>query len=286
MLKEATKPLIIKSLLTFLVGVILLFQNGILKAPYIDNLADKYFKESITKAGLAYATVRVINATVSIIQESKLQLEPAGVGVSLAVGQVLDPINDMTERLSDILVFAITSLGVQKLSFEIAQSIFSPFLGIILLVFSALIWLRSEKLQQIQTLLFKLSLILLVARVCLPLSSLANEYLYTHFFAPKIESSRNALELGVKENESIGEINLPQSDGVFSALSNTKTFIELKSKQLKNALVYTMQNASLIIENLLALSFLYIGLFILQILLLPLGVFYLLYKLLRESFLK
>jgi len=72
-------------------------------------MTDAYFREAITKAGVAYATCRVLNASVSIVKDSSLQLEPAGVGISLAVGQALDPIDDMTERLSDVLVTAITS---------------------------------------------------------------------------------------------------------------------------------------------------------------------------------
>lgn len=52
-----------------------------------------------------------INATVSVIQQSSVQLEPAEIGLSLAVGQIADPINDMVEKLSNVLVMSITSLG-------------------------------------------------------------------------------------------------------------------------------------------------------------------------------
>jgi hypothetical protein len=51
---------------------------------------------------LTYATCRVINASVSIVKESSLQLEPAGVGISLAVGQALDPIDDMAAGPSEL----------------------------------------------------------------------------------------------------------------------------------------------------------------------------------------
>ena len=52
-----------------------------------------------------------INATVSVIQQSSVQLEPAEIGLSLAVGQIVDPINDMVEKLLNVLVMSITSLG-------------------------------------------------------------------------------------------------------------------------------------------------------------------------------
>jgi hypothetical protein len=80
----------------------------------LDTTADDYFRDAITKAGLTYATCRAVNASISIVKESSLQLEPAGVGVSLAVGQALDPIDDMTERLSDVLNKHVVAL---RLSF-------------------------------------------------------------------------------------------------------------------------------------------------------------------------
>lgn len=88
----------------------LLFFPG-LRLPIIDNTTDVHFHEAITKAGVTYATCRMINASVSIVKDSNLNLEPAGIGITLAIGQALDPIDDMTERVSDVIVTAITSLG-------------------------------------------------------------------------------------------------------------------------------------------------------------------------------
>jgi hypothetical protein len=80
---------------TSLLGILIaaaLFFSSVTKIPVLDTKTDTYFNDAITKAGLAYATCRAINASVSVVKGSTLQLEPAGVGVSLAVGQVLDPI--------------------------------------------------------------------------------------------------------------------------------------------------------------------------------------------------
>ena len=88
--------------LTGILGAVLLFLSPGLRLPVLDEQADAYFRSAITKGGLSYATCRVINASVSIVEESSLHLQPAGVGVSLAVGQALDPLDDLTERVSDI----------------------------------------------------------------------------------------------------------------------------------------------------------------------------------------
>ena len=83
-MKPSKKQKIIRSSIGVVVAILLFFSSG-LKLPVLDTMTDAYFREAITKAGVAYATCRVINASVSIIKDSSLQLEPAGVGVSLAL---------------------------------------------------------------------------------------------------------------------------------------------------------------------------------------------------------
>jgi hypothetical protein len=284
MLKNFERNLLIKSLLGFAVAVILIFTQG-MKIPYIDDASDTYFKEAITKAGIAYATARVVNASVSVIQESKLQLEPAGVGVSIAVGQVLDPINDMSERLSDVLVTAITSLGLQKLLFEMSISVFPLLFGIFLFCISILMWFHSAKIRALQAFFVQLSVLLFIARLCLPFSSFANEFLYKNFFEAQINEARSALDFGVAKMDTLKEVEFPQS-GTFGILSNSAEFLSKKAIDFKNAVVYSIDNAGSMIENLLTLTFLYVGIFLIQVLILPLFCFWLMIKAARVVLIK
>ncbi|MBW2512539.1 MAG: hypothetical protein JRE01_11000, partial [Deltaproteobacteria bacterium] len=80
----------------------------------VDTRASAYIDQSLMNAGAAFLLARGFNAVVSVFQESELQLEPAGVGVSLALGQALDPINDLVERFSWVMLASLTSLGIQK----------------------------------------------------------------------------------------------------------------------------------------------------------------------------
>jgi len=89
-MKNTKKQKTIRSSLGVLIAILLFFSSG-LKLPLLDTTTEVYFSEAIAKAGVVYATCRVVNASVSIVKHSSLQLEPAGVGVSLAVGQALDP---------------------------------------------------------------------------------------------------------------------------------------------------------------------------------------------------
>lgn len=266
-----------------LMGCLLLFMAG-LRIPGLDDRTDAYFEKAITKAGLAYATCRTVNASVSIIKESNLQLEPAGVGLSLAVGQALDPVDDMAERLSDVLVTAITSLGVQKLAYAICVSVAPVLIGTLLILLSLLALFPFQRIRMLQRVCLNLIVILMVARLCLPVSSLANDYLQSAFFDQKIENAKKELALGSADLDRLKDISLPEIDGVAGTLRNSAAFLKRKSIEFRAAMISMVSNMGLIIQSLLALTFLYVGVFVIQVILLPIGVFWLLIKILNLLF--
>lgn len=267
----------IRSAVGIFIAVVLLFSAGA-RLPALDATTDAYFREAITKAGVAYATCRVINASVSIIKESSLQLEPAGIGISLAVGQALDPIDDMIERLSDVIVTAITSLGVQKLTYEISVSLAPPLIALCLFALSVLIWFENARLASLQKLTMQILLLLAVARFCLPISSMANGYVQKHYFEEQISAANNELALGSVELDKLKDFSLPEIDGFLGTIENSASFVKQKSILFKNALVNTVSNMGSIIENLLKLTFLYVGIFVIQVIILPLLSFWFLMK--------
>lgn len=277
------KQKIIRSALGIVAAAILFFSAG-LKLPGLDTTTDAYFREAITKAGVAYATCRVINASVSIIKESSVQLEPAGVGVSLAVGQVLDPIDDMTERLSDVLVTAITSLGVQKLAYEISVSLAPPLLAIFLLILSALVWFDNENLANFQKTMVRFIFLIVIARLFLPIASVSDHYLYKYYFADQISEANKELAVGSADLEKLKDFSLPEIDGILGTIESSASFLKQKSTEFKNALVTTVTNTGNIIENLLKLTFLYVGVFLIQVVILPLLAFWFLVKIANAIF--
>jgi hypothetical protein len=271
------KKTLIQCSVGLLVSMILIFAPAI-KLPGLDKNTDAYFTQAITKASIAYATCRVINGSISVIKDSQLALEPAGIGLSLSVGQAVDPIDDMVERTSDVLVTSITSLGVQKLVYEISVSIVPRLLGFCLFLFSILILLPSEKIEITQLTLLKVMVVLVIVRLCLPLSSLANTYLNAAFFGPEIDSAKKELALGTSELDKLSEFTMPEIDGFRGTIEKSASFIKAKSVEFKEAYVSLISNAGSIIENLLSLTFLYVGMFLIQVMLLPILMFWLMAK--------
>ena len=261
-----------------IIAAVLLFLSPGLTIPGLDRATDSYFREAITKGGISYAACRVINASVSIIKESSLHLQPAGVGLSLAVGQALDPIDDLTERLSDVLVTAITSLGVQKLAYEIGISLAPPVLAVFLLLLAVLVWLKSTKLVFLHKTVMRFALLIVIARFFLPISSFINDFINTNFFNPQIDAVNKKLAIDSRELDKLKDISLPEG------ILGTASFLKEKSGDFKKALAAAANNMGGMIESLLTLTFLYVGILLIQVVFLPLLTFFFLRKIINALF--
>ena len=284
MKQSDTKQTAIKSVIGILLSIILFFSSGV-QIPFIDSSADAYFKDSITKAGVSYGVSRIINATVSVIQESNVQLEPVGIGMSLAIGQIVDPINDMVERLSNVLVMSIASLGVQELAYEISITIVPQILAVFLFVLSLLVWFKNERVFKLQKVIMSVLVIAAIARFCLPISSMANEFLQETFFEDKIIEANEKLTASTADLNKLEDIDVPKIEGFMGTIGNSASYIKDKTVDFKNTVQVIMENKGVIIENLLRLTFLYLGIFIIQVLVLPLLIFWLLMRMVNSLFL-
>ena len=269
---------IVSAILILAAISLILFPN--IRFFYIDARTKAYFSDAIQKAGIAYATVRVLNASVSVIQNSQLQLEPAGVGMSIAVGQVVDPVDDMTERLSDILVTAIVSLGIQRMVYEMAMAVAPALLGLLCLIALAVLWwVEPENQKPAHWLLSKLAVIILVGRFFLPFSAMVNGWLYEHYFLEDINQARQGLILVSDELGGFKDIELPAIEGLGDTLKNSARFLDKTASQVKKAVGVLTDNMGRLIENLLTLTWLYAGIFFIQVIALPVLMFWLMFKL-------
>jgi len=277
----ATKNKLQKSSILFGIAIVTLL-SGYLR--FSDLGADRYFEDSIKQAGVAYASCRVVNASVSVVKESSLHLEPAGIGVSLAVGQALDPIDDMTERLSDVMVLALASLGVQKLLFELSQTLAPPLLSLCLVLMALLVWVNHPFGRIASCQLVQIGAFVLMAWLCLPISALVNRALHGAYFEHKIDKATAELAINSVELERLGQVSLPEVDGLMGTINNSAAFLKQKAIELNRALAVTVHQMGDIVESLLDLFFLYLAVFIVQVLALPIFACFILMQLWKTCF--
>ena len=272
-MKTRSKQIII-TILILLTGLLLFFLSS-LKLPAIDARTDHYFKETVTDATLAYATTRGVNAVVSVLKESELDISPAGIGFTIAVGQILDPIDDMTERLSSVLVVSIVSLGLQKIINDIGSAVSFPVIGLLLPFFILPVWFNNRTVRLCGSLIGRLITLAVLLRFLLPISSLVNESLYQHIFADQIAETGVKLNIVSSRYRDLNSINQPQTGNLLSKLAQSTN---LKIEKTKEIYTIIINNSEIIITSLVHLTILYVTLFLTQVILIPVFMFWLLLK--------
>ena len=223
----------------------LVFENRIISK--IDTKATEYVDDSLIRASSAFVLARTINAIVSVFEESELQLEPGGVGVSIALGEVLDPINDMIERFSWVMLVSVTSLGIQKVLIEIGpwfsiQILLS--LGLALLL--ANLWNGSRVPVNLRRIGGTLVLFAVLVRLAVPAMAALNHQVYesvlkSRYLESTTQVEKSIVELKKLEPAELGEKqqNLAEPEkswwsSATSALSQTidqgKRLLEINSR--------------------------------------------------------
>lgn len=270
-----------KRLLTSLLIVVVsgaMYALSAVEIPVVDRQSEAYFDSALTGATLAYAATRGVNAVVSVLKESEIDVAPAGVGVTLAAGQILDPIDDMTERLSDVLVMAIVSLGIQRLGYEIGTALSFKAVAVLLLAFIPVIWFNLRAHQTLPRLLLKACIVFLALRFLLPVSSLINDALYQNILQGRIEEAKQGLSIISSDYEELSSIQPEEEDGFLSSLGSAGEKVE----EIRQAWSRIVDNAENVVSSLLTLTTMYLAVFLLQVLLIPLSMLWLLLKLVNH----
>lgn len=168
-----------------------------------DQAGQAHLDDAFKRALLAFAIARGLNGAISVAQGTEIAIQPAGVGINFAPGQILDPINDLVERFSWIMLLATSSLGVQKVLLSM-----SAWQGLLLAVFAvAVLFVAAHFVKPLapwRSVLQRLFLFVLILRFMMPAISVANDWAYRTFLeADYLQAS----ELLDKARVDIGEIN-------------------------------------------------------------------------------
>lgn len=255
----------------------------------VDRLAETQYNALFQRALITFALARTLNGVISAVQGTELALQPAGVGVTLTPGQVLDPINDLVERFSWVMLGATISLGVQQVLLDVGQ-----WWGIkVLLGALALLWLwirlrRSftgeDPSGHTEKMVFRIFIIVAFIRFAVPVAMIANEGLYRVFLETRFEESTQVIESAGTEIKDLSATeappNLDDADpGMFESLERMYDST-LKSLDFQQKVEYIADRTSDVIEHLIQLSVV----FILQTGLLPIAFLWIFLQLFKQIF--
>jgi len=162
----------------------------------LEGDASAYYDGAVKKALATYAVARMLNAAISAVQGTELAVSPAGMGLRLSVGEVLDPINDLIERFSWVMLLSTVSLGIQSVLMEIGAWIgFRVLVSAAMLLLLLGLWIPRAGGAGMGSPAVRLLAVAVVVRFCIPVVGVTSGALYDTFLAERYTRSTENLEV-------------------------------------------------------------------------------------------
>jgi hypothetical protein len=237
---------------------------------HLDEASETQAEDALRNALVTFAVARTLNAVISAAQGTELALEPGGVGVVLSVGEVLDPINDLIERFSAVMLVAASSLGLQALLLNITSwwgvSIFLAAAGA---AFLMTIWAPRSVAASYAGPALRVLLILLFIRFAVPVLIVGTTIISDAFLLSEQQAATAVLKSTTSEIEELNESPRAVSGEDQSLIDRIGEMIDdsLESMQIRDRMSKLRESASQASEHVVSL----IAIFVLQTIILPIA---------------
>ena len=264
-----------------LITLVVLCLTAIITTGWLDETGRSYTEQGLKRSLVAFGVARGLNGIISVAQGTEVAVEPVGVGVTFTPGQILDPINDLIERFSWIVLASGVSLGAQNILLNMTAWPWFAGLVILLMAVSSLLLWKDHLLGDTERkLIYKLAVILVILRLTVPVIAVINEGVYRVFLSPQYETSLSQLESTTMSLEQANQPVPPAED--LSLLEKAQKMMQDASAAMDvdQQLEELKQTASEISEYVLNM----IVVFVLQTLVFPLFFLWLAYKLIIRVF--
>ena len=198
--------------------VLILIVAGAAVTGFADATSRDYAQKSLSRALVTYAAARTLNGVVSVAQGTEIALEPGGVGVVLTPGQVLDPINDLIERFSSVMLVAASSLGLQIILLKITSAWgVTALLIVALAVWLILIWSPKFQDKKYSALITNGALVIVFVRFAVPIVIICTNFIFSAFLLAEHDTAAAALDVTSQKIERISkQSETPDNDEVES----------------------------------------------------------------------
>jgi hypothetical protein len=249
-------------------AVIVLAVAGALTG-HIDRASEEQAESALKNALVTFAVARTLNGVISAAQGTEVALEPGGVGVVLSVGEILDPINDLIERFSSVMLVAASSLGLQILLLNITSWWgVSGFLIAAAAGFLVVIWAPRSTAARYAGPALRVLLFLLFVRFAVPVLIVGTTLISDAFLAPRQAEATAILRDTTEDIERISDETPAVAPGEQSFMDRLGEMIDesLQSMRVGERMKELKESASNAAEHIVDL----IAIFVLQTILLPL----------------
>jgi CBS domain containing-hemolysin-like protein len=197
-----------------------------------DQYGEQYTDEGFQRSIVAFAIAKTLNGAISVVQGTEVAVEPAGIGLILTPGQILDPVNDLIERFSWVMLVCTTSLGIQSVLLTIfSSSSFSLVVALSLLLLILFVWKQPATSVVLKNVLYRVAAFLIILRFFIPLMAITSDGLYKAFLEPTYQESRQQLE---QSNTAIA--NMSKDNQQISSERQDLSWLELLNNSIDSAI--------------------------------------------------
>jgi hypothetical protein len=234
----------------------------------LESVAIQQTDAGLKRALISFATARTLNGVISAIQGTALSITPFGVGTTLTPGQILRPINEVVAQFSELMLAASIAFGVMKVLISIGSFwAVSLLMTVFAVGWGWYRWRGQRSPIGIERILF----VLLFVRFAMPLVTVGSDAVFQGFMQDDYSASQKAIEGNRGELEKLAP-TIDQGTTGKSYSDQAKDWWQKVNpvEWLKNL----NQVANLAIEHVIKL----IVVFLMQTLVVPLLLFWALYK--------
>lgn len=236
----------------------------------LDEAGRTQADRALTRALVTFAVARTLNGVISVAQGTEVALEPAGVGVNLTVGQALDPINDVVEQFSSVMLVAASSLGLQSVLLRISTwwGTTAVLLGAVVFAWVAL-W--GGVPERFRAFALRGLIVGLLLRFGVPALVVCTNLFFETFLSTEHAEAAQMLELTraeIQELNEEAETDVPAVSGDQSLLDRLGTMLDstIEAMNVRDRLEALQQRVSDVIEQIVKL----IVIFVLETIIVPL----------------
>jgi len=183
----------------------------------LDEPATEYVDAGMKRALATFAIARTLNAAISLAQGTEVTMG-IGAALTLSVGEALDPVNDMVESFSDLMLMASVAFGIQKILIVIGQYQYVQWLLIAVLAVWGAVYCLGKKTPRW---LDQLLVLMLLVRFAVPVVSVGSDAIYDQFLNGEYQQGSAGLSTASASVDStITAIRQDQSSAVQSGSSS------------------------------------------------------------------
>jgi hypothetical protein len=163
-------------------------------APQLERMSYAYHEKAFERALTTFAVARVLNGVISVLQGTELEGSVVFASATFAVGEILDPINDLVERFSWVMLASTVALGIEKVLIEMGGvAALKNALALVGALSVVVVWM--PRLKTVFSWSLRLFAVLVILRFLMPALEFTSATVYEHFTQPTyIEASQTLMQ--------------------------------------------------------------------------------------------